>query len=86
MLDISMDDLDGGLRAMGCHLNPSNAAKPCAGFMVQVGFGSVGVRLAAQLKYDHPDNYDAGDHELYATFDDMIEAHHHGVERSGGDS
>lgn len=73
-------EMDDRLTAMGCHQRPNEPAAPCAGFMVRVGFRSIGIRLAAIAGVAHPDDYSDGGHDLYETFDEMIAAHHRGVE------
>ena len=80
--NMSFVEMDRDFRAMGCHLHPERPATGCAGFMVQVGFESIGVRIAVLRGVDHPDNYTDGGHELYGSFDEMLAVHHAGVKRA----
>lgn len=79
MQGITLEQLDASLTAMGCHQNADRPPRPCSGFMVQVGFASVAVRIAATFGRAHPDDHDAGGAELYDTNEAMLEAHRVGV-------
>ena len=54
---------------MACHHSPEHAPFACAGFMLQVGFDSIGVRLLVLQGIDDPDNYDADGIDLHDTLE-----------------
>ena len=58
-----------GLKVMACHHSPDETPFACAGFMVQVGFDSIGVRLLVLRGLDHPDHYDAEGIDLHDTLE-----------------
>lgn len=64
---------DDGTAMMACHKSRDGEEVPCAGFLVSVGYDSIGVRLAVFKGTVQLDDYEAPA-PLYATFDEMLAA------------
>lgn len=67
---------DDGLRLMLCHKSrPDEGVEvPCAGYVVTVGYDSIGLRLAAMQGKVDPREYNAKGIPLYDSFEDMMRA------------
>lgn len=67
---------DDGMAFMLCHKSrPAEGVRiPCAGYVLVVGFASIGLRLECLAGRLDPRDYDAGGVALYATFADMLRA------------
>mgnify|MGYP001571330848 CR=1 FL=1 len=60
-----------GLTVMKCHCRET----ACAGFVVQVGFDLIGLRLACRVGVLSVDDYSSGGADLWPTFDAMLRHH-----------
>ena len=63
------------MRVMACHGSTVGDEVPCVGFVVQVGFDSIGLRILAVRGRFRPDDYDADGIEMHADFETMLAAH-----------
>lgn len=63
-----------GWKVMACHKSEVGNHVPCAGFMAQVGYDSIGVRLLAFRGGQKPEDYGDGGLELHETLEDTLEA------------
>lgn len=66
---------DDGMKAMACHKSKPGAEVVCAGFVVQVGFDSIGLRILAVMHGLRVEDYAAGDAALHPDFETMLQAH-----------
>lgn len=64
---------DDGLQIMACHKSREGREIPCAGFVLQVGPESIGLRFAVRRGAVNPDEYET-DAPLHATFEAMHRA------------
>jgi hypothetical protein len=67
-----------GWSIMACHKSTTEANVICAGFALVIGFGSIGLRLAAARGAFDPAHYSVGGIELHQSFEKMMLAN--GVE------
>ncbi len=65
---------DDGFSTMACHHSTADEQFACAGFVVQIRFNSIGVRMQAFTGKLDVDEFDAGGLELYNDFDEMLVA------------
>ena len=64
-----------GLTVMACHLSTDADPFACAGFIVQVGFDSIGIRLLANMGALKPDDFESGGAELHGSVTEMLAVH-----------
>ena len=60
---------------MSCHLSSDDKPFVCAGFVLQVGMQSQGVRLAQAMGVLDVAEFTAGGLELHETMEELMEAH-----------
>jgi Family of unknown function (DUF6283) len=73
--DIWQSCQDDGQALMLCHKSkPGEKVNiPCAGYVIVVGYESIGVRIATTLGRLNPEEYKT-DEPLYETFEEMMDA------------
>lgn len=60
-----------GATVMQCHL----ADHACTGFVLKIGYESVGLRFAAMMGITKVEEYSDGGADLWESFDEMLSAH-----------
>ncbi len=65
---------DDGMALMACHKSRENAERTCAGFVIVLGYDSIGVRLATMRGTIDPKEHTAKGLELYESFDAVLAA------------
>lgn len=71
---LAVDCRDDGMKAMACHKSGQEQPYACAGFLAQVGYESVGVRILAMQGGETPDDIYTNGLDLFETFEQMLEA------------
>lgn len=66
---------DDGMKVMSCHEYPPGAEQVCAGFAMQIGYHSIGLRLLHLLGQYDPAQFEAGSVPLHPGFEAMLRAH-----------
>ena len=73
-VDIARHCRDDGTHSMACHKSTPEDPILCAGYILVVGFDSIGLRIAAVRGEVSMKDYDAEGLELFSGYEEMLKA------------